>query len=479
MFHKNQIPEMKSQPDTKNINKTKSTIIPKIGLEIHGYLRMSKTKKKLFCNCNINQDSESNTNVCPVCTAQPGSKPMLPNKEAVDKIIKCGLFLDCKISKKLMFQRKHYDWPDLPNGFQKTMSGSYSFPVGTKGTFLGIGIQQIHLEEDPAKWDPKTGLVDYNRCGFPLAEIVTDPDFTSPEQVVEWLKSLLNALSYIDAIDSASGIKCDVNISIPPNYIRAEIKNVNSLKSIAAAINFEVKRQHSEKMDSQETRMWNDEKQATFFMRKKEQAADYRFIPEPDLPTIFLEEKYIQSLNKTLPEKPDQKIKKFEKAGISKENAKIIASDISLAELFETVLKKIDPKLAERWFRSELLRVLNYQEKAAHEVPMTSENLVELLDLLQKGDITDTVAKKILEQLMEKSFSPKEFIKKQGLQKVDNSNELESMCKKALDSNPKAIEDFKKGEEKALNFLVGQIMKQTKGAADPAKVLSILKKLIK
>ncbi len=451
----------------------------KIGLEIHGYLRMSQTHKKLFCNCSIAQHAEPNTNVCPVCTAQPGSKPMLPNEEAVEKIIKCGLMLGCTIIKKLMFQRKHYNWPDLPGGYQKTMSGSYCFPVGTDGEFLGIGIEQVHLEEDPARWDPATGLVDYNRCGFPLIEIVTKPDFASEDQVRDWIKKVLRTLSYIDAIDAESGIKSDVNVSIAPDFVRAEIKNVNSLKSIGAAIIYEINRQQQEPMKEQETRQWNDELQKTFFMRKKEGAADYRFIPEPDLPAITLSDEQLMRIQSTLPEKPEQKIETFKKMGVSAENAVIFASDLGIAEWFEQVTKEVDPKVAERWFRGELLRVLNFHEKSVADIPSSVEQLIELLLLIQHKTITDPTGKKLMDMLCEKSFSPKEYVEKEGLGKVSDTNQLEQFCKEAIDENPKAVKDYQAGEENSLNFLVGQVMRKSQGKADPGTIKEMMKSLIK
>ena len=213
----------------------------KIGLEIHGYL---STNKKLFCDCHLEHGkkySKPNTNICPTCTGQPGSKPMLPNKTAVDKVIEISLILGCKINEKLVWQRKHYDWPDLPKGYQNTISGPYAIPVGTKGKFLGIGITEAHLEEDPAAWNPKTGEIDYNRSGSPLVEIVTDPDFKNSNQVIEWLKQLIATLSYIKAIDKKSGIKTDVNISVGGE--RVEVKNINSLKNIKTTIEFEIARQ--------------------------------------------------------------------------------------------------------------------------------------------------------------------------------------------------------------------------------------------
>src|SRR3989344_3995941 len=224
-----------------------------IGLEIHVYV---KTDKKLFCTCPI-QEADPNTTICPICTAQPGAKPMLPSKDAIEKVLKTAAMLDCKINPALVWQRKHYDWPDLPKGYQNTMSGSYAVPVGEHGNFLGIKIRECHLEEDPARWDPETGCIDYNRSGYPLIEIVTEPDFTSADHVKDWLKKLMTTLSYVNAVNRTMGVKCDVNVSIPPAYTRVEIKNVNSFNSIVQAIRYEAQRQQKE-LVQQHTRQWND-----------------------------------------------------------------------------------------------------------------------------------------------------------------------------------------------------------------------------
>lgn len=452
----------------------------KIGLEIHGYLRMNQTKKKLFCNCDIaGAETEPNTNICPICTGQPGNKPMLPNKEAVDKIIKCGLMLNCRINHNLLFQRKHYSWPDLPNGFQKTMSGSYSVPVGEKGKFLGIGITEVHLEEDPARWDPLTGKIDYNRCGFPLIEIVTEPDFKSAEQVREWIKKLLTTLGYVDAIDQDAGIKSDVNVSIAPKFKRIEIKNVNSLKSIVAAIEFEIARQQEEPVSEMETRAWDDEKGCTIKMRSKETAQEYMFIPEPDLPVVKIDDDYINKIKKTLPEKPEEKIEKYLKLGVAEEDAVILSSERLLAELFEKIAEEIEPKLAAKWLRKELLRVLNYNEKTMEDVSIDVRHIIELLRLLEGKKITEQTGQRILEKLIVEPISPKEYVEKEKLGIVSGEEELRKICEEAVKENPAAVEDYKKGEQKSFNFIVGAVMKKTKGKANPAVVNKILKEIIK
>jgi len=454
----------------------------KCGLEIHGYINV-ENKTKLFCNCAIDENATPNKNICPICTAMPGSKPMLPNKEAVDKIIAIALMLGCKLNKRLLFQRKHYSWPDLPAGFQKTISGSYSFPVGVNGKFLGIGISDVHLEEDPARWDPITGNVDFNRSGFPLVEIVTEPDFKSAGQLREWLKALLTTLSYIKAIDKNSGVKADVNVSIGPLFNRVEIKNINSFKNIVRAIEYEILRQEKEVSEGraikQQTRAFDEKNNKTVFMRLKEQAADYMFIPEPDLPVIKLTEKDIKKIRDKLPEGPDEKIKRFtEKYKIKKEDAFVICSDIMLSELFEKTAKKINPMLAARWLRFELLRVLNYNKKELSDTKINEKHLIGLLSLIENKKITETTAQKLLEKLAEKPFDVNSYVKKHKLMAIFGVEELEKLCRNVVKNNNKVVSDYKKGRKEALNYLVGQVMKATKGKASPKHVNEIIKRLV-
>ncbi len=448
---------------------------PKIGLEIHVYV---DAKQKLFCTCPINLNAKPNTTVCPVCTAQPGAKPMLPNREAIHKVIKTALMLNCKINHALIWQRKHYDWPDLPKGYQNTMSGSYAVPVGEHGTFLDVKISECHLEEDPARWDPVTGCIDYNRSGYPLIEIVTEPDFTGSAQVRDWLKKLITTLSYVHAVNKNMGVKCDVNVSIPPDYSRVEIKNVNSFKSIIKAIDYELARQQKEK-SHQHTRQWNDAEQVTKFMRSKEQALDYMFIPDPDLPVVEITKRLLSDMQKQLPEKPEQKHKKLLKAGVEKTTAEVISTDLPLSELFEELSKKLQPTTVANWIRKELLRLLNTLEKDFHELDIKKEHIAELLELIEKKVVTEKVGRELLQKLAEKPFSPKEHVKKQNLSAISGKGELEKLCKEAIKNNPSPVNDYKSGKEEAIHFLVGQVMRMTKGKAKPQELKWIFQKLLK
>jgi aspartyl-tRNA(Asn)/glutamyl-tRNA(Gln) amidotransferase subunit B len=301
----------------------------KIGLEIHSYLL---TNEKLFCNCKASREKglKPNSFICPICTGQPGCKPMNSNSSAVEKSVQIGLILGCKINNILKWQRKHYDWPDLPKGYQTTISGSVE-PIGIKGKFHGIGIWGMHLEEDPASWDPDTGAIDYNRSGLPLVEIVTAPDFKNSDEVVDWLKKLVRHFSYLKTIDSNAGIKVDVNVNISGKTERVEIKNINSLENIKKAIDYELERQNKEG-SVRETRRFDAVKGKTIRMRGKEEQDDYRFIRDPDLKEIVLSEKFIEKIKKNLPESPEEKLEKLvSKFKIDKKNAEVLAKEIDSA----------------------------------------------------------------------------------------------------------------------------------------------------
>ena len=451
----------------------------KVGLEIHGYIL---SDAKLFCNCAIDEESAPNTNVCPVCTGQPGSKPMATNKDALEKAIKIGLMLGCQINPRLLFQRKHYSWPDSPNNYQKTMSGSYASPVGENGEFEGIRITQVHLEEDPAKWDPVTGNVDYNRAGTPLIEIVTEPDFTSSEEVREWLKKLITTLSFMKVLNKNAGIKSDVNVSIEPEFERVEIKNVNSQSAIVDSINYESTRQAEEKGHGKaipmQTRTWDDVKEETLFMRYKENASDYMFIPDPDIPFIDISQEYLTQLSDSLPETPSVKEQKLIKMGLSKEDAQTISSEYELVDLFESFSKEIPTKILTTYLRREVVRIAHFNKKELDELVYDKEQLSVLLSLVAEKKLTDTVAQKILETLLLTPFDVKKHVEKEGLMAVSDTSKIEEMAKKAIAANPQPVDDYKSGNEKAINFLVGQVMRETRGAATPDVVLDILKKLM-
>jgi len=455
--------------------------MPKIGLEIHGYI---DTNEKLFCTCKAEHGAKltnPNINICPICTAQPGCKPLLPNNAAVEKAIQIALILGCTVNEKLSWQRKHYSWPDLPKGYQNTMSGPHSVANGINGKFLGIRIRECHLEEDPAAWNPETGEVDYNRSGCPLIEIVTEPDFTSSEEVIQWIKQLLITLSYIKAIDKSAGIKADVNISLPElKGERVEIKNINSLKNIQNAIESEIKRQ-SEKGNIpkiQETRMFDSEKGITKLMRTKEQAQDYRFISDPDLPTLVIDKKRIETIKASLPETPQEKLSKLIKQHkIKKKPAEILTKKLEIVEFFEKIIEKANPVLAVRWITEELLSVLNYNKKELEDVQISPQHFIELLEMIEKKILTELKAKDILRSWKEKSSSPKAQAKSH--KQISDKGEIEKLVDKVIKENAKAVADYKSGEKNAINFLIGQVMKLSNKRADFATAKTILEKKLK
>ncbi|MAG02775.1 Asp-tRNA(Asn)/Glu-tRNA(Gln) amidotransferase GatCAB subunit B [Candidatus Pacearchaeota archaeon] len=453
-----------------------------IGLEIHGYI---ESEEKLFCRCKNFHDMKKikpNTNVCPVCTGQPGSKPMLPNKSAIDKIIEIGLILGCKVNvvpRVMVFQRKHYSWPDMPYGYQKTISGGHSDNVAVKGKFEGIGITEVHLEEDPAAWNPESGKVDYNRAGVPLVEIVTDPDFKSSVEVVEWLKKLVLTLSYIRALNKDAGIKADVNVNIKGVSERVEIKNVNSISEIARAIDSEIERHKKEKPKSIETRRWNSDGGITELMRSKENQADYRFISDPDLPALKIDKKRVDKLKKKIPETPMEKLDKIiKKHKIGKKDAEVLTQNLDIAELYEEILEKgVDSKFALPWITVEWFSVLNYNKKSMDDVEINVEHFVELLSLVKDGKITPLKGKEILRKFIPKSFSAGKEALKSG--KIDDENELRKVIEKVVRDNEKVVEDYKNGEKKSLNFLMGQIMKETDRRADFVVARKVLERELK
>ena len=461
-----------------------------IGLEIHAEI---DTKTKLFCGCPTKGSEEPNTRTCPICLGMPGSKPVL-NKKAVEFALKLCLALGCEISPELIFSRKSYFYPDMAKNYQISQ---YEIPLGKNGKLKlsngkEIGITRVHMEEDPASLVHPAGmkesayvLVDYNRSGNPLVEIVTEPDLTSPDEARDFMKQLITVLEYLELFDINKGIiKADANISIKDSdYTRVEIKNITGFREIERALIHELNRQQNEiknnKKINQETRAWDSENGITFSLRKKETEEDYGYIIDTDLTIVEITNKWLNEIKKNMPELAQDKVRKFiEKYKIKKGDAEILASDKQLAEMFEKVAKQVNPELAAKWLRRELLRVLNYNKKSLHEVEIDAKHMIDLLNLVENKKITDNVASKILEKLIEKPFDVNEYVKKEKLEAVSDVSELEKYCKESIAENPKAVEDYKKGEKKALNFIVGKVMAKSKGKATPKEVNEIILKLI-
>lgn len=461
-----------------------------IGLECHVEL---DTNTKLFCGCPTKGSEEPNTRTCEVCLGHPGSKPVL-NKKAFEYAIKLCLALNCKISKELIFSRKSYFYPDMAKNYQISQ---YEIPLGSKGNLKlksgkEIGIIRVHMEEDPASLVHPAGmqesayvLVDYNRSGNPLLEIVTEPCMESAEEARDFMKRLITILDYLEIFDVNNGIiKADANVSVKESgFVKQEVKNITGFKEIERALNYEIARQKEAikegKKIVQETRAWDSEKGLTFTLRKKETEEDYGYIPDSDLVKIEVTKEIVDSIKKEMPELAHDKVKKFvSKHKIKKEDAEVLAAEKALAEMFEKVAEEIDPVLAAKWLRRELVRVLNYNKKELHEVDVDENHIIQLLKLVKNKKITDNVAQKLLEKLIEKPFDVDEHVKKEGLEAVSDIWEIEKYCKEAIAENPKAVEDYKKGEEKALNFVIGVVMRKSKGKATPKEVNEIIKKLV-
>lgn len=440
-----------------------------IGLEIHCYL---KTREKLFCTCVASRERglAPNSFICPVCTGQPGAKPLMPNSDAVRKAVQIACVLGCTVSSRMPWMRKHYSWPDLPKGYQTTLSGAGAIPLGVRGSFHGIRITEMHLEEDPASWEPSTGRVDYNRSGLPLVEIVTEPDFSTGEEVQEWLGKLVHHLSYLKAVDTNAGIKVDVNINIPGKTKRVEVKNVNSIDEIGKVITYEFARQTREGGTVEETRRWDAGKGTTSVMRSKEDAADYRFIRDPDLPDVCIAPSYVQELRASLPEAPEVKLEKLVRQyKIGTTDATLLASHLDLALFFERVAAEVDGRFALPWVTGELLRFLNAHTTTLDAVDIHIEHFVALVTLVKEGKLTPLQAKDILKGWYPKSSPPSSVAGK-----MSDEKQLHGFITKVMHDNAKAIADYRAGEQKAFDFLMGAVMKASAKRADYAVARKLL-----
>ncbi len=448
----------------------------KCGLEIHVQL---ETDSKLFCDCPTNyQDVPANTNICHVCLNQPGAKPFPTNEKALEGALKIALMLDCKIADDITyFMRKHYNYPDLPSGYQRT-----SIPIGYEGDLNGVRIREVHMEEDPGQYKPDLGLVDFNRSGIPLIEIVTEPDMNSPEEARAFLRELIRVLDYSGNARGEGSMRADVNISLEGGK-RVEIKNMNSIKGAYKALKFEMVRQKNLLKRgvevTQETRAFLEAQMITVSMRLKEEAEDYRYIPDPDLPPMLAEEEQIDSIKERMPEPPHIKVKRFMKEyNLAEEHAKVITSELELADAFEEIVKQIDAEFAALWMRDELKRVLYYNKMSFADSGITPENMVEFLQMVQKKEVTTKAGQRIIEQMPISSKSPRALAEEMGLVGIVNDDEVLQAAKQAIAENPEAVSDYHEGKKAALNFLVGQVMRLTRGKAEPGNTVQILKELL-
>lgn len=445
-----------------------------IGFEIHEQIN---TPTKLYCDCPTNyRDVPPNTNICEVCTGMPGSKPFPVNQDAIDAAIEIAMMLNCEIIKDPVYvQRKHYDYPDLPSGYQRT-----SLPLGKNGNLLGVGIWEVHLEEDPGKYDPVSGKVDYNRSGVPLVEIVTAPEIYSPKEGRNFMRELVKVLRYTGKVRTEGGtMRMDTNISLEGGG-RVEIKNINSVKGAYKALNFEITRQKNlmrrGRTVKRETRAFLEAQMITKTMRAKEEADDYRYIPDPDIPPLLVFDEKMNAIRGIMQEAPHLKEERFIRDyAVKADDAKIIASELELANAFEKIAKEVDPKYAANWIRDELKRVLIYNKKTFAESGIKTAHIVTLLKMVQSGEITAKTGQKVIEIMGERPAYPGKIVEELGLVKITKNDVLENAVDEAIKENQKAADDYLGGKEEALNFVVGQVMRKTKGRADPATVLKMLK----
>jgi aspartyl-tRNA(Asn)/glutamyl-tRNA(Gln) amidotransferase subunit B len=439
----------------------------KCGLEIHVQL---ETESKLFCTCHTNyQEADPNTNICFVCLNQPGAKPYPPNKEALDGAVKIALMVGCKISPEITyFMRKHYDYPDLPSGYQRT-----SIPIGYEGDLNGVRIREVHLEEDPGQYKPDMGTVDFNRSGIALIEIVTEPDMKSPEEARKFLRELIRVLEYSGSARGEGTMRADVNISLEGGK-RAEIKNINSIKGAYKALQFEMVRQKNLLKRGieikQETRAFLESQMITVPMRLKEEAEDYRYIPDPDLPPMLADEQNVESIRENMPEPAHIKTERFvEEYGIKKAHARVLTSEMELADAFEEVAKEVDPEFAALWMRDELKRVLYYNKLTFKGSGINAAQIVDLLKMLQDQKITTKAGQRIIEKMPHNSKMPRQIAEELGLVGLVEDDTVLQAVHQVIEENPEAVSDYYEGKKKAMNFLIGQVMRLTRGKADPSK----------
>jgi aspartyl-tRNA(Asn)/glutamyl-tRNA(Gln) amidotransferase subunit B len=448
-----------------------------IGFEIHEQLA---TKTKLYCNSPTDYRTASpNTNVCEVCTGMPGSKPYQVNQDAIDGAVEIALMLNCEIVKgPIYIQRKHYDYPDLPSGYQRT-----SLPIGKNGNLGGVGIWEVHIEEDPGKYEPQTGRVDYNRSGVPLVEIVTAPDLENPEDARRFLRELVKVLQYTGKVRVEGGtMRTDTNISLEGGA-RVEIKNINSVKGAYRALKFEITRQKNLRARGhavkRETRAFVEAQMITKAMRSKEEAEDYRYIPDPDIPPLLITDERIKEIREGMPETPQMKEKRFVKEyGIKPHDAFVLSSELELANAFEEISREVEPHFAASWMVRDLKRVLEYNNLTFKSSTITTGQLIILFDMVKKHEITVKTGQKVIEMLVERPHSPRDIVRELGLEKIKDGDVVERAIEEAINENQRAVNDYLEGKEGALNYVVGQVMKKTHGRADPGTVQKMLKEKI-
>ncbi len=465
-----------------------------IGLEVHAEL---STKTKIFCKCPTKFGASPNTQVCPICMAMPGTLPVL-NEKVVEYAVKAGITTNCEIERDSKNDRKNYFYPDLPKAYQISQ---YDKPLCKHGYIeitvddekKKIGITRIHIEEDAGKLNHddfgQGSLVDLNRAGVPLIEIVSEPDMRSSAEVDAYLKKLKAILEYIEVSDckmQEGSFRADVNVSVRKKGdtefgTRTEMKNMNSFRSIVRAIEYERARQvevleNGGKIE-QETLRWDDVSGRTFSMRDKEDAQDYRYFPDPDLVAIKLSEEYIQNIKNGLPELPESRKQRYlDDYKLTQKEADGLTSSKYLSNLFEEATKiSNNPKAVCNWIMSDISRILNEREMEPSDIKFSGKDLAELIDLIEKGTISSSIAKKVLEKMFDDTKKPKEIIEENGWIQISDEGAIKEVVLKILEANPQSVSDYKAGKDRALGFLVGQAMKETKGKANPQMLNQMFK----
>ena len=469
-----------------------------IGLEVHVELA---TRTKIFCSCSTRFGGAPNTHTCPVCTGMPGSLPVL-NRKVVEYAMAVGLAANCQINQLCKFDRKNYFYPDNPQNYQ--ISQLY-LPIchdgwveieTAQGQKKKIGIHEIHMEEDAGKlihdeWED-CSLVDYNRSGVPLIEIVSEPDMRSAEEVIAYLEKLRLMIQYLGASDcklQEGSMRADVNLSVREAGTesfgtRTEMKNLNSFKAIARAIEGERQRQiellEDGKAVIQETRRWDDNKESSKPMRSKEDAKDYRYFPDPDLPPVVISDQWIEKVRAAQPELRDEKMERYQKEyGLPAYDASILTESKAMADLFEETVKLCKkPKEASNWLMVEAMRLLKEKAMEPEEMGLSAVSLAALIDMVESKEINRTIAKTVFQEMFDQDLDPRQYVKEHGLGMVADDGALRKAIEQVMEENPQSVADYKSGKTKAMGYLVGQTMKAMKGKADPASVSSMVKEML-